>query len=312
MLSSLAKTETKVVKQSTAIAWRAVCIGVLGYVLVGRSALADNPKQALPMTVYVYNWAEIERGTLTRTKEAARQVFQEAGVTAELHDLEPVFGEEESASANEFKVGSMFVHIFPRKMTKQLRLPVATLGLAPGTHEDQGRNLVYVFEHVAERMAQEHQEQVMARVDGSGMRHAEKSQILGHAIAHEIGHILLRQEQHASEGLMRGVWDRDHLEQIAMGKLRFTPEEAQRVRSELSGRNFPPADGLKYRRKKPGFEPKNGVFEFDRDIGERNSDGVSIHSGDSTPHGDLGRIAGDGYTDMDWFPDGERVVGGEY
>ena len=56
--------------------------------------------------------------------------------------------------------------------------------------------------------------------------------LLGHVIAHEVGHILLR-EGHAAEGLMRAEWvDRDLL-QAKRGRLSFTAKQGRRIRSRL-------------------------------------------------------------------------------
>jgi hypothetical protein len=157
-------------------------------------------------------------------------VFCQAGVDAVLQDLVLPF-EEEAAAADVVKPEDFFVHIFPREMARNLRLPATALGLAPGASDESGRNTVYVFDHVAEKMADEHQEQVQSRAHGAWMRPANKGQILGHAVAHEIGHVLLRRESHSSGGLMRSVWSRSDLQKMSAGNLGFTGEEARRLRA---------------------------------------------------------------------------------
>jgi hypothetical protein len=186
------------------------------------------------MTVYVYNWAQIERYTLSQTKEVAMRVFRDAGVEAELLDFALTLDEEEAAAAEEVSGGAFFVHIFSREMAKPLRLRETALGLAPGGHEEHGRNMVYVFDHVAEKVAQEHQEHVLARANDNAVRPANKSQILGHAIAHEIGHVLLRQEFHSRAGLMRAVWDREDLQGMTEGSLGFSLDEARELRARVA------------------------------------------------------------------------------
>jgi hypothetical protein len=217
-------------KKSAAPMWSAVWIGVWVCAIGGQSALADHPKHAPRMTVHVYNWAELEHDALSHTKEAAMGVFCQAGVDAVLQDL-VVLSEEEAATAEGVNPQDFFVHIFSREMAKRLRLPVAALGLAPGAPDERGRNTIYVFDHAAEKMSEEHQEQVLSRVHGARMRPASKGQILGHAIAHEIGHVLLRRDSHAAGGLMRSRWNRNDLREMSAGSLRFTPEEAERLRA---------------------------------------------------------------------------------
>ena len=66
---------------------------------------------------------------------------------------------------------------------------------------------------------------------------ASKGQILGHGMAHEIGHVLLHHAAHSPAGLMRSQWDRTDFENMVGGNLHFTSKEAERVRAEVSRRN---------------------------------------------------------------------------
>ena len=54
--------------------------------------------------------------------------------------------------------------------------------------------------------------------------------LLGHAIAHELGHLLLGDTQHSAAGLMRADLDVRLAEQ---GRLLFTEEQAQTIRARL-------------------------------------------------------------------------------
>jgi hypothetical protein len=58
-------------------------------------------------------------------------------------------------------------------------------------------------------------------------------QILGHAIAHEIGHVLLRTSGHSSTGIMRAQWTAEDLRRAARGQLLFTPEQSELIRAEI-------------------------------------------------------------------------------
>jgi hypothetical protein len=48
-----------------------------------------------------------------------------------------------------------------------------------------------------------------------GQQLVSKGQILGHAVAHEIGHLLMGTNSHSSRGLMRGNWKVDALHEMA-------------------------------------------------------------------------------------------------
>jgi len=55
--------------------------------------------------------------------------------------------------------------------------------------------------------------------------------VLGHAIAHELGHVLLGSAEHSSMGIMRAHWGKADFDQAAMGRLGFTAQQAARIRN---------------------------------------------------------------------------------
>jgi hypothetical protein len=66
---------------------------------------------------------------------------------------------------------------------------------------------------------------------------ASESEILGHALAHEIGHLLLGANSHSSEGIMRANWGKQELNTIARAHLFFTDEQSKRICAEVSALN---------------------------------------------------------------------------
>ena len=56
--------------------------------------------------------------------------------------------------------------------------------------------------------------------------------VLAHAMAHEIGHLLLPYG-HSATGLMRAEWDRKDLRLAVHGRLNFTAEQATLIRIRL-------------------------------------------------------------------------------
>jgi hypothetical protein len=57
--------------------------------------------------------------------------------------------------------------------------------------------------------------------------------VLGHAMAHEIGHVLLGSSEHASGGLMQARWTQATWQLASAGLLAFAPEEAERMGAGL-------------------------------------------------------------------------------
>jgi hypothetical protein len=64
-----------------------------------------------------------------------------------------------------------------------------------------------------------------------------ESQLLGHALAHEIGHLLLGARSHSVNGIMRAHWHQEELYTIARAYLFFTDEQSKRMRAEVSELN---------------------------------------------------------------------------
>jgi hypothetical protein len=60
-----------------------------------------------------------------------------------------------------------------------------------------------------------------------------RDQLLGHAIAHEIGHLLLNSSTHSSAGLMRARWSSKELIRASQGDLLFNASQAETMRGEV-------------------------------------------------------------------------------
>jgi hypothetical protein len=57
--------------------------------------------------------------------------------------------------------------------------------------------------------------------------------LLGRAMAHEIGHLLMGTATHSASGLMRAVWSDQDLRQGTEADWRFTPEDMARINRRL-------------------------------------------------------------------------------
>ena len=59
------------------------------------------------------------------------------------------------------------------------------------------------------------------------------SALLGHAMAHEIGHVLLGTTEHSPDGIMKARWGKPDYQRAAMGFLGFTPPQRAAIRERL-------------------------------------------------------------------------------
>jgi hypothetical protein len=57
--------------------------------------------------------------------------------------------------------------------------------------------------------------------------------VLGHVLAHEVGHVLLRSEAHTQDGLMKALWTRSDWQRAAVLAIGFNSEQQQRIVHEL-------------------------------------------------------------------------------
>jgi hypothetical protein len=170
--------------------------------LCGRAA-ASPPSIA----VVAFNQAGVANDTLARAKTEVTRIFGEAGVDVIWMDPAAV----ESA-------GAFAIQILVR--TRAVDGAGSIMGTALGdTHETGGSALVY-YDCVL-RSAHERKQDV--------------ARLLGYAMAHEMGHLVLPRSAHSPSGIMRPAWDGDDLRHVASGSLQFTAVQASAIRVKLSG-----------------------------------------------------------------------------
>ena len=63
-----------------------------------------------------------------------------------------------------------------------------------------------------------------------------RGDVLGLALAHEMGHVLLPPPSHSSTGIMQASWEGDDLRHVLSGDAAFTEEQVRAMRSRLASR----------------------------------------------------------------------------
>jgi hypothetical protein len=148
-----------------------------GLVTASQGAAAKTKPSNLILTIGVRNYANVDAETLEKAEGVATLIFRRAGVQTQWIDLK---------IPNDFASSILQVQLIAGVMVERLNVPHNVMGLAPGN--DRDRHFVYVLYDGVEALAQSQKE---ARIKGKVHRNANRAQILGVLIAHEIGHLLL-------------------------------------------------------------------------------------------------------------------------
>jgi hypothetical protein len=149
----------------------------------------------------------LERGIVTHGLDEAVRLYRRDGLS--------IRWTESSESTGQIHLRLIVL----RRDVVSARKRNTSLGLAPREAARTGR-LAYVFFDPIEKLA------LREGVD--------ISQVLGAAIAHELGHLLMPNQGHASEGLMRGAWGAPEARAADKGALKFSKPELAAMRRQLT------------------------------------------------------------------------------
>jgi hypothetical protein len=198
-----------------------------------QSAAADAPAASLSFTIHVLNYAGVGPQTLAEAEKVASRIFLKAGVVSQWIDAPLTEQDLQKASVDQQSVGlsQIWLSLLPRTMSDRMSIPAGVTGLAPGAGPD--RFLAYVFYNRVEELRRK---QIAAMLSSAAATHASVGQILGGAMTHEIGHILLNLAVHSKTGIMQGSWNLDVLDAIGCDHLYFTKEQEKVMQAEVARR----------------------------------------------------------------------------
>ena len=176
--------------------------------------------------IRTYNYAQLPADELARARDTAARTFAKAGITLQWVDCwvpqTPIGG---AASCTEpLREGSEFVlRLMP---SSERRIRNASRGIALGSslidHDARSGALMSVDPTLVS---------ALAHTAGTDF-----ATLLGRAIAHEAGHLLLGHVRHSRNGLMRALWSQDELRGVRPADWSFTRAEAAEMRQGLAAR----------------------------------------------------------------------------
>ena len=190
------------------------------------SAAESNRAAEPPLAVQIrlYDHVHLSAETMAEAQEVASFILLQAGVetvwlrcpteTSDVADRSACKGAQGS--------GDLVIRVLTKEMVEKVKAFKGFYGFAWLASEGRFARVASVFHH---RIA------ALARDEGYS-----KAVLLGHFMAHEMGHLLLGLGSHSRNGLMRHPWRTQELKRAVRGTLRFTPEQSRRIREDVQAR----------------------------------------------------------------------------
>ncbi len=168
------------------------------------------------VTVNIYNDAQVPAQVLTQAMQEATRIFRKIGVDTVWMECQSPKADAERASECHPASGPTVLSL--RIVPWSSKLGQAVFGTAFLSPEGEG-TYCDVFYDSVEKLHQDW--------------HVSLSRVLGHTMAHEVGHLLLGTNPHSQMGIMRPKWQSQELRRVGMGALLFTPEQGRSIQTKL-------------------------------------------------------------------------------
>jgi hypothetical protein len=199
-------------------------VGIAGLAFPGMAFPAENDASPT-ITVQIYNYSLASPTVLVGAEREAGRILGMAGLRAVWLEC-PV---------GPFTPGPQgHCEKAPEATDLRLRVlgaPVMVLG-APVTNKFQDTVFGFAVHPVLASVYYEY----AARRAKSDDADFEAPIILGCAIAHELGHLLLGTNSHSDAGIMQPRWESNQFRQLMIGNLVFTTEQSKLIREQARTR----------------------------------------------------------------------------
>jgi hypothetical protein len=198
---------------------------------IGPQVWASPPREvAAPITVRIYDYASTPPGVLSRAREVAARVLAGAGIATSWAQCRTRESERRlnPSCSNRADASVLQLRIHTRLQAQRMGVRAWQFGYALPLDEGFGV-IAGVFLGRARDLAHSH-----------GL---DLSIVLGHVMAHEIGHLLLGSGHHGGQGIMRPRWNDHDLRLAQTGLLGFTSSQAMRMLAQAEARTVESRDG---------------------------------------------------------------------
>jgi len=189
--------------------------GVIAAGIIGTSASPAAPPETSSITVRTYNLANAPTEYLVQANYSAGQIFKQAGIAVRWLSCALSLQEARANTACEEATGR---HDFD--------VVVSTAAITrPGIATDASLGYAFPLARRSHAVVLWERSKKMAESNG-----VPAGIILGHATAHELGHLLLHSVEHSRTGIMRSRWGKEDLLRAESGRLLFTTGQAEAMR----------------------------------------------------------------------------------
>jgi hypothetical protein len=184
----------------------------------GAAAQQVQPSQVV--TLRIVDNAGVPKATLAEAKTEVARILALSGIRT-------VWIESPGAAEAAPQRTTFLFTVLNRETSKWLPHTAGALGTTPGAEQANRGHVAYILYDQVENVSLTRGTSLTPGVP----------RLLAYAIVHELGHLILPVDAHSASGIMKPLWDVDEFNQMSLGLLSFTPQQAEHIRMELARRS---------------------------------------------------------------------------
>jgi hypothetical protein len=191
--------------------------GSLAFILVTALARDATAAPAAAVTIRIHDYAHVQRAALVDAQRIVSRMYEGIGVRTEW--LEPVRPSQDRRLPA-WTATDLTLIVLSAEMSGRRVLPHSVVGYAAVSRGAPGRIAFVIYDRLV----------TAARDTG-----ADRTDMMGMVMAHELGHLLLPDGSHSDDGVMRAHWGAEDLRRMRPLDLRFSIAQAEEIHRTLSG-----------------------------------------------------------------------------
>lgn len=193
----------------------------------GNATPRAEPNTPPQLTIRIYDYAGVSEKTLARAFHEAEKIYRKAGIAVPVVLCRPIPVDPSVDPHCGTPAGPTVIQVrlVPEQMAVRIHMDKRVFGFAATASRPQYGVVANVYYDRVKRLASEWD-----------YRGYLEGIILGHVVAHEVGHLLLSAGSHSRRGIMHIPWTEPELALAHTGGLVFTREQSSSIRSDVAGR----------------------------------------------------------------------------